>query len=179
VSSWAAARRCAQANAGVDGPPHALHGLEQERVALRARDAEVVHRRAQPLEQQGAAIHVGIEQSDAAVAVGEAEDGRLEFELRAVTRRRELEHGGDAVRRRRLDDERVHAETVERGSDGEGPLRRHVAHQVGQRVEPVRLARGGSGFAQRGRDVDRHADRCSSCRSRRPLNCRRSARSRT
>jgi len=135
-------------------------------MALPARHVEVVHRRPQPLEQQGAAIQVGIEQSNATVAVGELEDRCLERELLGVTWWCELEHGGSAIRRRRLDDECVHAEAVVRAPDGERPLRRHLAHELGKRVEPRDLARSGSCLAQRGRHVERHADRCSSGGSR-------------
>jgi hypothetical protein len=62
-------------NARVDGSAHVLHGVEQELMALLARDAEVVHRRSQLLEQDGSASDVGVEQSNAAVAFDEAQDG--------------------------------------------------------------------------------------------------------
>lgn len=116
-------------------------------MALLARDAQVVHRRSQPLQQDGSASDVRVEQPNAAMTVDEAQYGRFEREFVCVARRCELEHGSDAIRCHGLDHECIHAEPVVRAPDQERPMRSDLAYELGQRVEPRTLTHSGPRFA--------------------------------
>jgi hypothetical protein len=78
-------------------------------VAPPAWHAEVVHRRPQPFEQQGTANHVGVVKANTALTLVEPQDRCLVRELLGIAGRCDLEHHGDALRRRRLDDEQLSA----------------------------------------------------------------------
>jgi hypothetical protein len=91
---------------------------------------------AQPFQQQGPAINVGVEQPDAAAIRGEPQDRYLVLRVPAGPGDMQLQDGGGAVAQRRLGDERL-GRIVICPADADRPVPFQAGDQIGQVAEPL------------------------------------------